>query len=272
MARAIVGIIVAAILLACAGEGAAQTGDLYQAQTIVTGQGEANRILGFASCLDDVLIKVSGLQSLAGDQRLASARSGARDFVSAFRYHDRMTGISTHDEQGTRDRPYDLIIDFDAAKIDALLGTLGRKPWLARRPTLGMFVGFDLGVTNYVVTSDADSTVAQRESLLAAAARRGMPVVLPSSVALRQSGIDNAKLSTTAQSALAAIASDAGADVALVGQLVWDDRELGWVVQWRMDWQNQPHQWKLRGVTFDEAFRRGIGGAAQILSGNGDPQ
>jgi len=25
-----------------------------------------------------------------------------------------------------------------------------------------------------------------------------------------------------------------------------------------------------RGVTFDEAFRRGFGGAAQILSGNGD--
>jgi hypothetical protein len=27
----------------------------------------------------------------------------------------------------------------------------------------------------------------------------------------------------------------------------------------------------LRGFTFDETFRRGIGGAAQILSGNGDP-
>ena len=30
-------------------------------------------------------------------------------------------------------------------------------------------------------------------------------------------------------------------------------------------------RWKLRAVTFDEAFRRAIGGAAQILSGNGDP-
>jgi hypothetical protein len=38
-----------------------------------------------------------------------------------------------------------------------------------------------------------------------------------------------------------------------------------------MDWDNQPHRWQVRGVTFDEAFRRGIGGAAQVLSGNGDP-
>jgi hypothetical protein len=38
-----------------------------------------------------------------------------------------------------------------------------------------------------------------------------------------------------------------------------------------MDWNGRMHRWQLRGVTFDEAFRRGIGGAAQILSGNGDP-
>jgi hypothetical protein len=29
-------------------------------------------------------------------------------------------------------------------------------------------------------------------------------------------------------------------------------------------------RWRLRGVTFDEVFRRGIGGAAQVLSDNGE--
>jgi hypothetical protein len=38
-----------------------------------------------------------------------------------------------------------------------------------------------------------------------------------------------------------------------------------------MEWQGRPHRWQFRGVTFDEAFRRAIGGAAQILSSNGDP-
>ena len=42
---------------------AAAAENLYRAQTIVTGQGEANRIIGFAACLEDVLIKVSGLSN-----------------------------------------------------------------------------------------------------------------------------------------------------------------------------------------------------------------
>jgi hypothetical protein len=52
---------------------------------------------------------------------------------------------------------------------------------------------------------------------------------------------------------------------------VWNDQELGWATEWQMEWQGRPHRWQLRGVTFDEAFRRAIGGAAQILSDNGDP-
>ena len=90
--------------------------DLYRAQAIVTGQGEANRIIGFASCLEDVLIKVSGAQKLAGDRRLAAYKSNAKSFVRAFSYHDQMSGKPIRDEQGTRDRPYDLTVDFEERK------------------------------------------------------------------------------------------------------------------------------------------------------------
>lgn len=31
------------------------------------------------------------------------------------------------------------------------------------------------------------------------------------------------------------------------------------------------HTWTISGVNFDEVFRVGIRGAAQILSGNGEP-
>jgi hypothetical protein len=71
---------------------AAAGADLYRAQAIVTGQGEVNRIIGFASCLEDVLIKVSGAQQLAGDRRLATHKSNAKSFVRAFSYHDQMSG------------------------------------------------------------------------------------------------------------------------------------------------------------------------------------
>jgi hypothetical protein len=270
--RAIIRISLTVALICCSGTMAtAAADDLYRAQAIVTGQGEANRITGFASCLEDVLIKVSGAQKLAGDRRLAAYKSNAKDFVRAFSYHDQMSGTPTRDEQGTRDRPYDLSVDFEETKIDDLLKALHIKPWHSHRPILAVFVEMQQGLKSYMVTADADQAAIQRESLLAAAAKRGMTVVLPSAAALAESSINGAEFGTTTSSKFGSVAARQGGEVALIGRLVWDDRELGWATQWRMDWQNRTHRWRIRGVTFDEAFRRAIGGAAQILSGNGDP-
>ncbi len=260
-----------AALMCCTVTMAAAVDDLYRAQAAVTGQGEANRIIGFVSCLEDVLIKVSGAPKLAGDHRLAAYKSHAGDFVRAHSYHDQMSGTPTRDEQGTRDRPYDLIVDFDEKKIDDLLKAIGLTPWRSHRPVLTVFVEMEQGPTRYMVTAEAERSTAPRDSLLAAAAKRGMTIVLPSAAALAKSGIDGAGLAAAPPSTWAARAAEQGGEVALLGRLVWDDQELGWATEWQMEWQGRPHRWQLRGVTFDEAFRRAIGGAAQTLSDNGDP-
>ena len=254
---------------------AAAGADLYRAQTVVTGQGEANRMLGFASCLEDVLIKVSGAQKLAGDRRLAAYKSDAASFVRAFSYRDQFAGKPIRDEQGTRDRPYDLTVDFEEKKIDDLLKALGLKPWLSHRPRLAVFAEMEQGARNFIVTADGTRSDLQRDALLAAADKRGMDVVLPSTAALEKSGLNggkpNGKSKTVASTTWGRIAAEQDGEFALVGRLVWDDRELGWATNWQMDWYGRTHRWQVRGVTFDEAFRRGIGGAAQVLSGNGDP-
>jgi len=261
-----------AALMFCTATVSEAADDLYSAQTVVTGQGEANRATGFGVCLEDVLIKVSGAVKLAGDPRLAAYQSRAGDFVKEHRYHDQMSGTPIRDEQGTRDRPYDLIVDFDETKIDDLLKVFGLKPWLSHRPVLAVFAGMELGASNYIVTADAAlSAVAPRQSLLAASARRGIPIVLPDVAALAKSGIDGTALAKLPASALAARAAELGAEVALVGQLRWDDSDLAWITEWQMEWQGRSHRWQLRGPTFDDAFRRALGDAAQILSGNGDP-
>ena len=270
-ASAIVWIFLPAALTWSAGAMAAAGADLYRVQAIVTGQGEANRIVGFAVCLEDVLIKVSGAERLAGDRRLAAYKSKARNFVSAFTYHDQMSGKPHRDEQGTRDRPYDLTVEFDERKIGNILKALALKPWLARRPRLAVFVEMKQGPKNFIVTIDGAQSDLQRDALLAAADRRGMDIVLPSAAALAKSNLNGVELKSLPPSTPAPAMVEQGGEVALVGQLVWDDRKLGWATQWQMEWRGRTHNWQVRGVTFDEAFRRGIGGAAQVLSGNGDP-
>jgi len=269
-ARGIV-LFLAAVLTWCAGAMAGAGSDLYQAQAIVTGQGEANRIIGFAACLEDVLIKVSGAQRLAGDPRLVTYKSKAKSFVRAFSYHDQMSGKPHRDEQGTRDRPYDLTVDFEEKKIDDVLKALGLKPWRAHRPRLAVFVEMKQAAKSFIVTSDGKQSDLQRDALLAAADRRGMSIVLPSEAMLAQSNLGSAELKSAPSSTLVPVTADQGGEVALIGQLVWDDRKLGWVSQWRIEWNGRTYRWRVRGGTFDESFRRAIGGAAQVLSGNGNP-
>jgi hypothetical protein len=103
------------------------------------------------------------------------------------------------------------------------------------------------------------------------AAKRGVPLLLPSTDGLKKSGVDASKLANATPASLAGAIEGNTSGAMLIGQLRWNERKLGWDAQWRMDFGGKPHVWRLLAPTYDEAFRRGIGGAAQMLSGNGDP-
>jgi uncharacterized protein len=253
------------------GAKASPTAELYRAQTIVTGTGEANRSTGFASCLEDVLIKVSGLLQLAGDPRLAPYKADAERLVRDFSYRDEKGGKPKNDEQGTRDRSFVLTVDFDEAAVNGVLAGLGVTSWLSRRPVLGIFVELQFAARRYVVAGDSKETDLQRDSLLAAATRRGMSVVLPDAATLARLGANDLALAGIAREKLTEAAAARGGEALLTARLVWDDQALQWQAEWQLDWQDGAHQarsrhWQLAAVTFDENFRQGIGAAAQILS------
>jgi uncharacterized protein len=259
-------------LLWLIGMGCSFADEFYRAQTIVTGTGEANRVEALGPLLEEVLVKVSGVQRLPGDRRLAAFKAKAKDLVGEYSYHDQMSGIPIHDEQGTRDRPYDLTVDFDPAKIADALKQLGLRPWAAPRPTLAVFAGLQQGTNSYVIAADGDRGMDQRDSLLTTAAKRGVPVMLPSADALNKAGVDATRLAKATPASLASALESKSSDVMLIGQLTWNERKLGWDAQWHMDFGGKSHSWRLLAPTYDEAFRRGIGGAAQMLSGNGEPK
>jgi hypothetical protein len=261
------------LILVCGTASAGYLDDLYQAQIIVTGQGVENRRLGFAESLERVLVKVSGDPRLIGDPGVAELAGQAGAFVAGFHYHDRMSGIPVHDEQGSRDRPYDLTVSFHPAKIDAALQLLGREPWSASsRPRLVMFLGVRIGTTRYVLASDGDHGRDQRDALAAAAGRFGMPTGLPDQATLAEASLSYQRLPAIDLPSLNATAKMIGGDLALVGSLLWSEEALGWVADWRVGTQGKGYQWQIRGVSFDEAFRNAMSGAAQILSGHGQPR
>ena len=243
--------------------------DLYQAQAIVTGTGEVNRQIGFRECLDKVLVRVSGDQRLVQKPEMLALRGKAGNFVDTFRYHDRLEGIPVHDEQGTHDRPHDLTCLYKPAVVDKLLAQIGSKPWLGDRPTLAVFLTTEQGPRHFVLTADEERGEAMRESFANATGPLLMHVAFPKAGQL--GGLDEGALRAAEMAKLDQLAKEAGSARALAGSLVWSDKELGWIADWRLAEGGKTYRWQVRGVSFDEAFRVAVRGAAQILSGNGQP-
>ncbi|MFC3166148.1 DUF2066 domain-containing protein [Ciceribacter thiooxidans] len=240
--------------------------ELYSARTIVTGQGEKNRETGFRDCLDHVLVRVSGNQRLTHRPEMKALRERAGTFVRSFSYRDRLAGRPIHDEQGTYDRPHDLTCLYDPMIIDELLTSLGSRPWRDARPSLAVFLDVQRGDSLYSVSPDDPRDAAMRESFALGAEPMAMRVSFPSSADV------DAWAAGPGAPELARAAKAAGAELALVGKLIWSDADLGWTGTWRLAAAGkEEYVWTVRGVNFDEAFRVAVRGAAQILSGNGSP-
>jgi len=243
---------------------------LYRVTVVVSGQGEERRAHGFALCLKDVLAKVSGDPRLADDDRMRRPAEQAGAYITGFAYRDRLAGKPLHDEQGSYDRPHDLTCDFDRQKIDALLRSLGSKPWRAQRPRIVLLVGIrDMKGRSFMLASDSSGPQDQdmRASLAAASERFALPFLLPELSVVPAQGQEFDKL----PNARLADITDVTGDMIVAGTLNWSDKALGWVANWRLAAGGRTYDWHARGVGYDEAFRNAVAGAAQILSGNGQP-
>jgi hypothetical protein len=237
---------------------AVEISNLYGGQAIVTGIFEPERTRGLRQVLLDVLVKVSAEPRLIDDPRVQPLLDRAKDFMLTYEYEDRMKGTPVRDEQGTRDRPYDLRIKFDSAKIDAALADLGLKPWSSDRPVLVALVTVEYPASTYMLTSDGYQGLGQKQALVAAATRRGIPVILS------ENGVAAPKV--------------VGDQPLLQGILRWQADGAFWRTEWtltdvRFDVAQPPslvtrkRSWSIDSSSFDEAFRNGVGEAAATLAG-----
>ncbi|MEM7729584.1 MAG: DUF2066 domain-containing protein [Pseudomonadota bacterium] len=234
--------------------------DLYRAETIVTGNEEPERTRGLRIILADVVMKLTGDAGLAEDPKLEALLADPHALLADIEYEDRMKGIPTHDEQGTRERPHFLRARFDKAAMNAALTDLGLALWDRPRPTIEVRLDVRTPAAAYVVASEGPDGYGQRMALTDTAARRGLPIALPESD------------TTVAFDEVAAIVDDAtpvqGLDTpTLHGVLDLSSDSAYWDVDWRMIAKGRDEAWSQDGVTFDKAIRTGLTGAASILSG-----
>lgn len=245
--------------------------NLYRARSIVTGRRQETLIPGLKLCLREVLVRVSGDPRLSGHPDVEKLAEQPEAPVAHIDYRDLYAFRPIKDEQGTRDRPYEITVEYDLSKIDAMLKSLGSKPWLADRPRLVVFLAVKHIGTSYVLDSTNEAGDLQREAFADAAWNFAMPVVIPGREIVAKAGLTVENLTETALSRLQEFTDKSVTSKAIRGSLIWNRQKLGWTAHWVMEHEDTVAGWGVEGVNFDAAFRNAVGGAAQILSGNGFP-
>ncbi|WP_269930805.1 DUF2066 domain-containing protein [Aminobacter sp. HY435] len=249
--------------------GVAAASDLYTTMTITSGTAPERRDIGFANCLRDVVVRVTGDQRLASTSRVEQEARRAGELIASYQFRDRMSGTPIHDEQGSYDRPHDLTCVFDTTKLDAFLREAGRAPW-PNRPRIVAVIGIhDMKGRDGLLASDSSGARDKdmRASLMASADRLALTLILPAQAEFERRGASPKMFSD--ERVLDGLADAAGGDVVLAGRIVWSDHPPGWTAEWHLSGRDE--RWGTKGVGFDDAFRNALSGAAQLLSGNGAP-
>jgi hypothetical protein len=246
---------------------AAETGEIYRATVIVTGEREETRYPGIGECFALMMQKVSGNPDIAVSPGFGKIAERARAFVWSYTYHDRLFGRPLGDEQGTRDRPFDLTVQFEQRMVDDALAGLGTRPWPEPRPKLAVVVGVRDMVRDYVLSDGQQLGAGMRDAFGDASRRFAVAVVFPSAAEVGEASVSYGGIAQPDAARLAGLAHRLGADHVLAGRLEWVAAEHGWRGRWALaDLPGAP-AWQISGVNFDAAFRNALGGAAKILSG-----
>jgi hypothetical protein len=236
---------------------------LYQAMEIVTGTDMRERPRGFAQCLEDVLVKLSGDPRLRSDPRVVAMKQHAADYVVSFNYVDPIAGTRPKDDQGTYDRSENLTVTFDPAKIDTLLASLGDPPWHGPRPVLIPALSVHgREPPAYVLSADEPLAAEQRAAFERIASEAGLVprFAAPAEFTKRKPSVANTAPCGPESS------------IVVLGTLDWSETDAGWVGTWRACWKHKQHVWSIRGVGYDQAFENIVQGAVLLASGHGTPE
>ncbi len=230
------------------GEETSGLANLSTAHVRVTGTRLETRADGILAAFRQVLVRVTGNVSLPDDPRVAMLDPLVPSLVEDLAYQDMLSNEPKHDEQGTRDRPFDLRVTFSPGRIVFLLGLLGEKPLRFRPPIAIQLTIEDHGIT-YPLTADGDPDERQREALLAAADRFGLRVRLQP-LSGEKFTLGDPRTAT------------------LSGKVSWSDTTAGWIGHFQLTLGGKTTEWSItEGVSFDEAYRNAMGTTLAIMAG-----
>jgi hypothetical protein len=236
------------------GERAAATG-VYDAEVPVNGQGEAERNAAFGRALAQVLAKLSGDRSAVGRPGVGQELRRAKEYVTGFDYRQDQ-GVSP---SGAASFKTMLIVRFDQAKVEGMIGMLGLPIWPQPRPKPVLWLAIDDGKGPRLVGLN-QSNVAR--TVLDRAIERGYRLGLPAGNAAEQAAVGAIWRGDTG--AISRVSSRYSPPMQLIGKLY--RKGTGWQADWQfVDSGRLLSKWSTTNPDARRAMAGGADGAADAL-------
>ena len=236
------------------GDRAAASG-IYEGEVPVNNQTDAERNNGFARALAQVLAKISGDRSATGRPGVGQELRRAKEFVSGYDYRQDQ-GVSA---TGAPTFKTVLVVRFDRAKVDGIIGALGLPIWPQPRPKPVLWMAIDDGKGPRLVGVSQSNAA---RSVLDRAIARGYRLGLPSGNAAEQAAVGAIWRGDTG--AIARLSSRYSPPMQLIGKLY--RKGAGWKADWIfVDSGRVLSNWSSENADARAAMSGGADGTADAL-------
>jgi hypothetical protein len=236
------------------GDRAAASG-VYEAEVPVNGQTETERNNGFARALAQVLAKISGDRAATGRPGVGQELRRAKEYVEGYDYRQDQ-GVSATGAPTFRTI---LVVRFDQAKVDGVIGALGLPIWPQPRPKPVLWLAIDDGKGPRLVGLGQSNAA---RSVLDRAIERGYRLGLPSGNAAEQAAVGAIWRGDTG--AIARISARYSPPMQLIGKLY--RKGTGWKADWIfVDGGRVLSNWSTESADARTAMSGGADGAADAM-------
>jgi uncharacterized protein len=236
------------------GDRAAASG-IYEAEVPVNSQTDTERNNGFARALAQVLAKISGDRGATGRPGVGQELRRAKEYVDGYDYRQDQ-GMSS---AGAPTFKTKLVVRFDRAKVDGIIGALGLPIWPQPRPKPVLWLAIDDGKGPRLVAVGQSNAA---RAVLDRAIERGYRLGLPSGNAAEQAAVGAIWRGDTG--AIARTSAHYSPPMQLIGKLY--RKGTGWKADWIfVDGGRVLSKWSSENSDARAAMSAGADGTADAL-------
>ena len=243
-----------ATLLAAGMAAVAQQG-LFEATVPVVSQEPEQRASALRTALGEVLVRLTGDQSILADPGVQSILKSPGDFVEQYRYF-----AAPGDEA---QETLQLRVGFNADALQQALRQQGVGYWGNERPVTLAWVAVDDNGERYLLSAESGKAV--QDIMSAAAARRGLPILFPLMDLEDQSRLQFTDVWGEFLAKIEDASSRYQPQAILVGRLQ-RERSGGWSARWTMQVAGDDRSWSDSSAVLDELLAENVDTATDMLA------